>query len=179
MNKTSRLTSQSVKLAALALALAVCGAGSAMAATASATSTSTVVDPIKITKAADLAFGTFASASTPGTVTITPGGARSFTGGVVGVGGGAGAAKFDVTGSGTMTYSVTLTSDATLSDGTNSMAFTRIADTSASAITSGDVTSGALTAGKQSIYVGGTLAVGANQVAGTYTGTITAVVDYN
>lgn len=177
MNKYSRFTSNGFKLAVLALAIG--GAGGAMAATATATSTSTVVDPIKITKAADLSFGTIASGDSAGTVTVTPAGVRSVSGGAVAIGGGATAAKFDVTGSGTMTYTVTLTSDATLSDGTNTMVFTRIADTSASAITSGDVTSGALTAGKQSIYVGGKLDVAANQVAGTYTGNITAVVEYN
>jgi spore coat protein U-like protein len=177
MKKHSRFTSTSAKLAVLALA--ICGAGSAVADTATASSTSIIVDPIKITKVADLSFGTIASGSSSGRVTVTPAGVRSLTGGAVAIGGGATAAKFDVTGTGTMTYSVTLTSDASLSDGTNTMPFTRIADTSASAITSGDVTAGALIAGKQSIYIGGALDVAANQVAGTYTGTITAVVEYN
>ena len=178
MNKHSRFISNGFKLAVMALVIS--GAGSAMAATATATSTSTVVTPIAIQKMTDLSFGSFASGSSSGTVTVTPAGVRSFTGGAVTAGGTASAAKFDVTGSGTMNYSVTLTNAATLSDGgTNTMAFTRIADTSASAITTGDVTSGTLTAGKQSIYVGGSLAVAANQAAGTYTGSITATVDYN
>jgi spore coat protein U-like protein len=59
------------------------------------------------------------------------------------------------------------------------MAFTAISDTSASAITTGTVATGTLTGGAQTIYVGGALTVGANQVAGTYAGNINVAVDYN
>jgi len=41
------------------------------------------------------------------------------------------------------------------------------------------VTTGTLTAGAQTIYVGGVLTVAANQPAGTYTGTVSATVEYN
>jgi hypothetical protein len=113
-------------------------------------------------------------------VTIATDGARTKTGDVFLAGGATGtAAKFNVTGSGTLTYAITLTNDANLSDGTNTMAFTRVSDLTGGGATSGNVTSGALTAGAQSIYVGGVLTVGANQPAGNYTGNISATVDYN
>lgn len=176
MTKHSRLTN--LALATLALAISA-AAGSAIAAQATATSTSTVVTPIAITKFADLSFGSFAASGTSGTVTVTPGGTRSVSGGVTAAGGTASAARFDVTGSGTMTYSIAFTGAATLSDGTNTMAFTRISDLSASAATSGDVSSGTLSAGAQSIFVGGVLAVNASQPAGTYTGSVIATVEYN
>jgi len=177
MSKHARLTKLS--LAALALAMTA-AAGSAIAAQATATSTSTVVTPISITAPVNLSFGSFAVGGTSGTVTLTPGGARTAAGGVTLAGGTAGAARFDVAGSASLTYSIAFSGAATLSDGTNSMNFTRISDTSASAITSGDATNGTLSAGgAQSIFVGGVLAVNANQPAGTYTGSVTATVEYN
>lgn len=177
MSKHARLTNLSI--AALALAITA-AAGSAIAAQATATSTSTVVTPISITAPVNLSFGAFAATATGGTVTVTPGGARSATGGVTLAGGTAGAARFDVSGSASLNYSIAFSGDATLSDGTNTMNFTRISDTSASAITSGDVANGTLSAGgAQSIFVGGVLAVNANQPAGTYTGSVVATVEYN
>lgn len=178
MNKQARFTSHGIKLAVMALALGA--AGSALAATATATSTSVVVTPIAIAKSVDLSFGTIAGGATTGTVTLTPGGTRSFTGGAVAAGGSPAAAKFDVTGSGTLTYSIDMTGTSTsLTSGSDTMSFTAISDTSASAKTSGTVASGALTAGAQSIYVGGVLSVGVNQNAGNYTGNISVAVNYN
>lgn len=177
MSKQARITKLSI--AALALAISA-AAGSAIAAQATATSTAGVVTPIAITKATDMSFGNFAVGATPGTVTLSPNNAIAFTGGIVAAGGTPAAAQFNVTGTGTMTYSIAFTGSSTsLTSGSDSMAFTRISDTSASAITTGNVTTGALTAGAQSIFVGGQLAVAANQPAGTYTGNVTAVVEYN
>ncbi|MFC5551499.1 DUF4402 domain-containing protein [Massilia aerilata] len=179
MDKYSRLSSIGFKLAAMALAIGA--AGSAMAANnATATATSTVITPIAISKAADLAFGSISVGAGGGTVTVATDGARTKTGDVFLAGGATGtAAKFDVTGSGTMTYSITLGGDTSLSDGTNTMTFARVSDLTGAGATSGNVTSGALTAGAQSIYVGGVLTVAANQPAGAYTGNISATVDYN
>lgn len=177
MNQLSRFTIRRLPLT-LAL-LACCSAGNALAATATATSTSTVVTPIAVAKSADLSFGKFAASAAPGTVTVSPNGARSFTGGAIAAGGTSSAAKFDVTGEIGLTYSITLGGSTQLSDGTNTMTFTPVSDVTASAITTGNVTSGTLAGGAQSIYVGGVLSVGANQAANTYTGTVTATVDYN
>ena len=177
MTKHARFTSNGFRLAVLALAIA--GSGSAIAASAVANSTSTVVTPINITKSADLAFGSFAASAAAGSVTITPGGTRSAGGGVTAVASTATAAKFDVTGEAGAGYSIDVVAS-TLSDGGgNSMTLTPISDFTASASTSNTLTVGTLTGGAQSIYVGGVLAVAANQAAGTYSGTVTATVNYN
>jgi spore coat protein U-like protein len=163
MNKHSRFTLRGFKLAVMTLA--ICGAGSAMAATATATSTTTVVTPIAISNTANLAFGNIAAGDTAGTVTVSPDGSRSVTGGTVTAGGTTTAAQFNVTGQSGLTYAIDFTgTSATLTSG---------------AITTGTAATGTLTGGAQTIFVGGTLAVGANQVAGTYNGTINVAVNYN
>jgi hypothetical protein len=176
MTKQSRSTY--LTLSALTLAIAA-AAGSASAAVATATSTSTVVTPITISKNADLAFGSFAPGATIGTVTVSPNGTRAVSGGVVAMGGAATAAQFAVSGQDGSTYSITLGGSTSLTSGGDSMTFTSISALTASAATSGNVTSGTLTGGAQTIYVGGVLDVAANQPAGTYTGTVTATVEYN
>jgi spore coat protein U-like protein len=178
MNKHSRFTSKGFKLAVMALAIS--GAGSAMAATATATSTSVVIQAIQISNNGNLAFGNIAASGTAGTVTVSPNGSRGVTGGTVAAGGTSTAAQFNVTGQAGLTYSINFSgTSATLTSGANTMAFTAISDVTASAITTGTVASGILTGGNQTIYVGGSLTVGATQVAGTYTGSINVAVDYN
>lgn len=179
MTKHARFTKTHLTLAALALAMSA-AAGSAVAAQANATSTSTVVAPIQIAKAADLGFGTFAAGSSIGTVTVSTNGTRSKTGGVTLITGGTvGAARFDVTGSGTMGYTISWTGSTTqLTSGSDNMNFTRVADLTGAGAVTGDVAGGTLTAGAQSIYVGGVLDVGVNQAAGNYSGTISATVEY-
>ncbi len=177
MTKHARFTSTYLPVAAMALALAVV-AGSAHAAETTAQSTSTVVAPIAIAKSADLAFGNFAPGAAPGTVTISPNGVRAVAGGATGMAGSTTAAQFTVTGQAGSTYTISV-SGTPLTSGSDTMAFTAVSDLTASAITTGNVTSGTLTGGTQSIFVGGQLAVAANQPAGSYVGTITATVDYN
>lgn len=176
MTKNSRFTSQAFRFAVLALACA--GAGHAMAANAVATSTSTVVTAINISKSSNLAFGSFAAGTGVGSVTVTPGGTRSVTG-VTAVASSTTAAKFDVTGQSGMGYSISIVATPLSDGGSNSMTFTPISDLTASASTANTVTIGSLTGGAQSIYVGGVLNVAANQAAGSYSGTVTATVDYN
>jgi hypothetical protein len=156
------------------LALAIVGTGSAIAAEDTAQATGTVISPIAITKTADLVFGSFAPGATGGTVTISTAGTRGKSGDVFLAGTAAGAAKFDVTGEGGLTYSIDLTTTPLTRDGgTETMNFT----------VSSDITSGTLAgtgaSGAQSFFVGGVLTVGAGQLPGTYAGSVKATVAYN
>lgn len=165
-----------LKLTAAAAALAF--APLSMAANTSASSTGTVVQPIAISKSADLVFGKFA-AVTGGSITVSTSGARSVTGAVIGMSGTPAAAKFDVTGEPDATYSINLVAPATLDSGSDTMAFAVTSDLTAANTTSGTVSTGTLTGGAQSIYVGGTLTVASAQAPGTYTGNVVATVEYN
>ena len=166
----------SLKLAIAAAAVAF--APAAFGANTSATSTGTVITPIAIAKAADLAFGSFA-AVTGGTVTVSTSGARTVSGAVLAMSGTPAAAKFDVSGESGATYSISVVADPTLVSGPNSMAFAVASDLSGANTTTGTVATGTLTGGVQSIFVGGTLTVASAQAAGTYSGNIVATVEYN
>jgi len=155
----------------------------AQAANVNATTSAEVITPIAITKAADLSFGRFAAnPSGAGTVIVSNSGARTFSGGVVAAGtaGTTSRAKFDVTGDGTSTYSIAISNTVlTHTNTVNTMALALTSDLTGANVTTGTVTSGTLTAGAQSIYVGGTLTVASAQLAGSYSGTMTATVEYN
>ena len=173
--------SAGIKLALLAglFTGAVLSMPAAHAANATANASSTVVAPIAIVKAADLSFGKFA-ATTGGSITISTTGVRTNTPGVVQIGGGTlSAARFDVTGDTDATFSIAISASPTLASGGNTMAFATVSDLTAGNTVTGNVTSGTLTLGSQSIYVGGILTVGLAQAAGTYTGSVTATVEYN
>lgn len=155
----------------------------AHAAQATATASGTVVTPIAITAAANLAFGSFA-AGTGGTITVSTSGERTSSGVVALGSGSAAAARFDITGSASTTYSITHSGTAVLTNttgvGGETMALAKFSDLSAGNATSGNVSSGTLDgAGAQSLYVGATLTVSAAQVPGVYTGTVIATVEYN
>lgn len=166
--------------AALAVALAAM-AMSSQAVEGTATATGTVITPISITKSADLNFGNFAP-GTGGTITVSTSGAPTSTGIVRSTTVTPTAAKFDVSGDNNATYAITYTgTSATLSDGaTGTMDLAIHSDLTAGNATSNTASSGTLSAaGTQSIYVGGTLTVGATQASGTYTGSVKVQVEYN
>jgi len=185
---SSIFQSKIFRRAALAsiVALGAFGASNSFAAGAATASTATVIVPITITKSADLVFGRFASGAATGTVTVATNNARTATGGAIlsTIGSTPTAAKFDVTGDNNATYDIIWSGDTTLSDGAttaSTMALSRITALTASAGTTvADVASGTLSgAGAQSIYLGGVLDVGIAQTSGTYTGSVTATVEYN
>lgn len=184
MNQTSAVKQHSLKIA-LATAIAL-GAGTlcggASAAVANATATATVVTPIAITKSVDLVFGSFYPSASAGTVDVNTNGTRSVTGGVTAAASGAtpAAAKFDVTGAASATYTIAYATGVTLTGPGTPIALTQVSDLTGAGGATGQVATGTLSAGgAQSIYIGGSLAVGANQVAGAYTGNISATVVYN
>lgn len=145
--------------------------------TATATSTATIVTPITITKTVDMDFGNVAVGAVPGTVILTPAGSRTATGGVTlpVVTGTVTAATFTVTGTPAYTYSITLPStDLTITSGANTM--------TVNSFTSDPTPTGTLDgSGSQTLDVGATLIVSANQASGVYiSGTPFAVtVNYN
>ncbi|HEY0954668.1 MAG TPA: DUF4402 domain-containing protein [Roseateles sp.] len=154
---------------------------------ASASATAEVLQPIAITKSADLVFGNVVAGN--GVVTLATDGTRTKAGatalptGVAGV-----AARFDVTGSGNNTFAIDYTGSSTvLTNGTpaDDMAVNWITEAVGTTTPSGktdettDATTGTLNAGAAYIYVGGKLTVGGAQTAGTYTGTVQVTVAYN
>lgn len=170
--------------AALASALVLGGSGlavNAYAATATATSSATVIAPIAISKITDLAFGKF-SALTGGTIKVDTDNTISVTGAVVkGTGSTGTAAKFNVTGDASNTYSIAHSGTGVLThtDTTTTMALAKVSALTAVSGTTTEVTAGALTSGAQSIYVGGTLTVASGQLAGVYSGDVIVTVEYN
>lgn len=158
-------------------ALLCCSYGAFAQETATATASATIITPISISKTADMNFGNVAVQSTnPGTVILTPAGARSTTGGTTlpATTGTVAAASFTIAGEAGYTYVITLPSSAlTISSGANTMTVT--------AFTSNPSATGTLTAGTETLTVGATLNVAAGQAAGTYTSTVPfdVTVNYN
>lgn len=158
------------KLTVLMAAGLVFGAsGMAMAADANTTAAigATVLTPIAISKTTDLNFGSFAAGGTAGgTVIIATDSGRTFTGKTSAVSTGVGtvtAAAFAVSGEGTATYSITIPA------GPVTITHTNTTDTmSVGTFVSNPSGAGALTAGAQTVNVGATLTVAADQLAGVY-----------
>jgi spore coat protein U-like protein len=165
------------KRAAAALAGIALVSMAATAAQAQATATTgasvTIADPIAITKTADLSFGTVVPSAAAGTVVVSTSGTRSVTGGVSALGGTITAAAYSVTGYGNSTYSIALPTSVSLTGPTGATAM------SASSFAHSADASPALSGGSDSFTVGATLSVGANQAAGTYSGTFDVTVAYN
>ena len=131
---------------------------------------------IAISNTSGLAFGKFAAGS-GGSITVDTNGARTRSGGVVLLSSGAGAAAaFNIgdpdAGNLTKTYIITLPANdtVTLASGSNSMAVNNfISNPSGSAI---------MSAGTQTLTVGATLSVGADQPVGNYSGNFSVTVNY-
>ncbi len=163
----------SLRLAAVGALAAASFATSAQAATtATGTATAEVLSSLTVTATADLQFGQIA-ANTGGSVTVNADSSVSKTGGLISTGSRAPAA-FDVVGSPNAMVIVSLP--------TASVNLTRVSGTETMQLGSFNTDpNGAFqldTAGAGSFNVGGTLTVGANQVAGTYTGTFQVSVEY-
>jgi len=134
-----------------------------------------LVSPLSLIKTRDLLFGSIASGPTAGTVTINPtNSARTSTGGVTLLGGTFWPASFTGAASGLNLVIIrTPTTPVTL---------TRIGGTQTVQITDFTIQGGQLRLflSRQAFdfNVGGTLAVGANQIDGTYVGTFDVTIDY-
>lgn len=130
---------------------------------------------ITIVNNSSLAFGSFAAGS-GGTVTVSTSGACSAGGSVIIVIQDCSNATFTVTGDPNLTYLIELPADdfVILSGlGSNMVINNFVSNPAAGA--NGLLSSG----GSQILSVGGTLSVGNNQAAGSYSGSFSVIVQYN
>lgn len=128
-----------------------------------------------LTNTAALSFGAF-TAGSGGSITVTPGGARTKTGSVILVNqsGTASAAQFTISGTPSAVFAISLPADGTvfLSDGASgTMAL--------NAFTSSPSTTGILGGGgTATLNVGATLTVGSTQAPASYSGAFNVTVNY-
>jgi len=161
-------------LTGLALTAAL-AASPALGATRAATATATTIRPLSLVKTSDLEFGTIVPSATAGTVTVdATTNARTKTGGVVlATGATPGAAGFTAAGLVNILALITLPTNITLTrgGGTETMLVDNIT-------TNGGTTRLFPGSATIDVTVGGRLNVGANQVAGSYSGTFNVTVIY-
>lgn len=155
-------------------ALASVGTVDAHAATQAGTAKTVTLRPLSIVKISDLEFGTMVAGATAGTVVIDPTtDARTTTGGTTAAGGTPKAAQF-------LTYG---TQNSVLQVNRGPLpVLTRAGGGATMNVTqltlNGPVTRVVNPAGVLDLRVGGTLAVGANQLGGAYSGNFNIIVTY-
>lgn len=160
---------------ALVAMLALGTASIADAATRSAALRVQTLRPLVINQTRDLDFGVVVRSGLAGRVTVNPRtDARTRTGGVTLVPGGTpGAARFAVTGTPATLAQITLGARPTLLRAGGGASMTMPALT-----LNGPRNRRFTAAGAMDVRVGGALAVGANQMAGSYVGTFSVTVLY-
>ena len=154
--------------AAAAIA-ALFGAQGANAATATATAKAKILKQITVTKSSDLDFGTIVTGATASTVAVSAAGVATCGSGLTCTGTTT-AAGFGVTGTTGEVVTISAAGPVSLTSGANTMSATLVASSATKTLT-GVATTDAFT-------VGGTLAVGANQADGVYSGNFTVTVNY-
>jgi Domain of unknown function (DUF4402) len=162
------------RCALAALLFSGVGAAPALAAGAGGTASAITLRPLSIVNTEDLDFGTLISSPVAGTVIIDPTtAARVTTGGVTAAGGTPLAAQFYTYSTGNQTLQVNRGALPVLNrvGGGATMNVTQLT-------LNGPVLRFIGPAGVLDLRVGGTLAVGANQLDGTYTGTFQIIVTY-
>lgn len=141
--------------------------------TATGTAKTRIITAISIVKILDLRFADVVPGAALGTVVMTPAGVRTSTGGTrLGNGAAAGPASFQVTGQASATYAIVLPNLVTVSNGAQTM---RVNTFRSSPATPGNLGGG----GAQTLGVGATCHVAANQAIGTYIANFTVTVSYN
>ena len=163
---------------ASALVLGMAGHGiNSQAATGPNDAPAPEVAPIAIAAGTTLRFGSFSTSAAAQTVTINATtGARTSSGALLATST-VGRATFNVTGSGVLTYAITLPTNGTVNITTGTA--TAPETMAVSTFTSDPSGTGTLTAGAQTLGVGATITTVASQVAGAYTGTFNVSVEYN
>ena len=166
----------------LALLTVMVAFSAATFAQATATATAVIVSPITITFVTDLEYGNIAAGAAAGTVVLSPAGVRSPTNVTLPVTTGTvTAASFTVGGTPGYTYSITLPAGTTTIANAGGQTMT-VGTWTSNPTPTGTIGGG----GTEVLYVGATLAVGANQAEGSYssstaggTGDFTVTVNYN
>lgn len=145
-------------------------------ATATASGSATIIQPIAASKVADLAFGTIVKpASGTATVSVDADGNRTLAGGAVAVGGGAGAAAFNVVGEGGSTFSVAVPASFSMTSGSSSLVVSTVDNSGGGGTLSGAIGS----ASTASFGVGGNFTLNSATTSGAYTGTFAITASYN
>ena len=139
-------------------------------ASATANVTANVVAPITLTKTSDLSFGDFTSDKAGCTVAVSAADVQTITGNCASLGSGTvSAASFTVGGSGNRSFTTNVAAtSANLSDGAGRTMALTLQNNAPTHLTNGAAT----------IDVYGSLAVAANQAAGSYADTVTVTVSY-
>ncbi len=137
---------------------------------ATANVTATIVAPITLTKTSDLSFGTFTSDAAACTVAVSASNTQTVTGNCAPLSGSTiSAAAFTVGGSGNRSFTTNVSAtSANLSDGAGHTMALSLQNNAPTHLTNGSAT----------INVYGSLAVAANQAAGSYADTVTVTVSY-
>jgi len=145
-----------------------------LAATITTPVTARIVSTLNLISLSGMRFGEISASKAPGTIVLEPGGARTSTQGATlnsAVRGGP--ASFEVIGDISATYIVTLPVSVTLrSPNGESMEVNQFTSLPSE---TGQLDNG----GRQTLFVGGTLNVKANQLFGNYSGIMAITVEYN
>ncbi len=137
--------------------------------TGTATVNAEIVSTINISNGTNLDFGRMATPTADTEITVGTDGVRGTVTGVTIPGGTVSAAAFTVNAASGYTYSIAIPTISLTGNGTAMpIIFTHDGGTTATG-----------TGADQTLNVGGTLTVGADQVAGAYTGTVIVTVAYN
>ena len=155
----------------LVTAVATAGAFASylQAATVSSTASANILQPIGVSKVADISFGeVYSDGTLAGTVTLDFTGGRTFGGGAAAGTATGSSGEFTVTGEAGSTYALTIPANVALTGPGTDM---NVALTNNSA--------GDLATGSETFQIGGDLAVGIAQTAGAYSATFDVTVNYN
>ena len=162
---------KNLKLAAATAVLALTSSN-AFADSTTFNASATILEALVLNKVADLSFANIVpDTANPGTVVVSPAGARTCGAGLI-CSGTVSAADFSINGAPGATFALTMPTAANITSGSDTMQVNNFTNSL------GGLT-GTLTGGTAAFQLGATLNVGANQAVGTYTGTFTVTVDYN
>ena len=157
------------KIALLGAAVAALASTGANAATQTATAEARIITAVTLTQNTGLNLGTIAPSAAAGTVTLPTGSNTRTCSASVTCVGTATRGQFTVAGAATgFTVGITVPTSTSLTGAGAPMGLTLVPSITGFTSTGAPVV----------FFVGGTLSVGANQVAGTYTGTYNVSADY-